>query len=423
MQFRHTVHAETRMDCQPGHMNLAVLDDRITALQLIIIGELSSDFAHKPPVDFLNDLINTRKQSLEDINRPFFQCLCKNRMIGVCKHLGYYAPCHIPAGTILINKNTHKLRNRYNRMSVIKLNDMQLRELGKIIAVARYKFSHQILQAGRREEILLLQTQGFSARTIIIRIQYTADVFGIDLTFHRAVILHVVEQLQVKAVGGFGFPQAQRIHRIGVIAYDRHIIGNSRHFFGVLQIKAVMSVRCLSVHDVAAETYGHRLIAALNFPRVTVTQPAVRILHLITVDNALLEHTVFIPDAVAVSRIVKRGKTVKETGCKPAEAAVAKTGIRLLILKQVIVQVHVAQNFLHFFLYARIDHIVAQRTSHKKFCGKIVYLTHRTFFILMPGSHPFFHDDGHNRRGHRIIQIVLACMHDIFTVLLAQTPG
>src|SRR5699024_12739808 len=42
----------------------------------------SSDLLlNKSPVDLFNDLVNTRKQFREQLNRPFFQSFCHNGMV------------------------------------------------------------------------------------------------------------------------------------------------------------------------------------------------------------------------------------------------------------------------------------------------------------------------------------------------------
>ena len=99
-----------------------------------------------------------------------------------------------------------------------------------------------------------------------------------------------------------------------------------------------------------------------------MSKPVVRIFNLIAVLNLLLEHTVAVADSVTVSRIVKRCKGIKETGCKTAKTAVTKTCIRFLILNHIIINVHSLKDFLNLRRNFRIDKVVAQGTSHKEFC-------------------------------------------------------
>lgn len=73
-----------------------------------------------------------------------------------------------------------------------------------------------------------------------------------------------------------------------------------------------------------------RHIEPLNLPRVAKQQPVVRLLVLEPRLDALAEHSVLVPDAVAPRGQVGGGHGVEEASCQAAEAAVAERRVSLL---------------------------------------------------------------------------------------------
>lgn len=67
-----------------------------------------------------------------------------------------------------------------------------------------------------------------------------------------------------------------------------------------------------------------------ELPRVEV-QPVVRDLHLIPVDDLLLEDAIPVPQSVAPGGVVQRRQGVQETCRQAAEATIPKRGIMLLL--------------------------------------------------------------------------------------------
>ena len=124
VQSCNTVYRVACSDCQVCHLHLSVVDDRHLA-DLLLVARISSlDLLHKAAVDLFDDLVYTRKQSGEQLDRPFFQCLSHDRMVRVSTGLCRYLPCLVPSKSFLIQKDTHQLCNCYGRMGIVELEGM-----------------------------------------------------------------------------------------------------------------------------------------------------------------------------------------------------------------------------------------------------------------------------------------------------------
>ena len=306
-------------------------------------------------------------------------------------------------------------------MGVVELDDVVLRELRKISADRHNKVMYKILQGCRSKEVLLTETQLFSHWSVVVRIKNAADVLRVVLPFDSALVLHVVEELKVKAVRTRRLPETECIDGIVAEPDDRHIIRSGSDFFRVLQIEPVLSVRCLSVFDFTAEFDGYCKVASLYFPRITVAEPVVRIFNLLAVFDVLLEHTVFIADSVSVARILQRCKAVEETGSKTSKTTVAQTCIRLFILDDIEIDAHTLQDFDNQIFYLCINEVVAQCTSHEEFRTQVVQLFCRFFLINTASFHPLRHDDFKRTRTYSVKQVMLRRLAYVFAVLPAET--
>ena len=96
------------------------------------------------------------------------------------------------------------------------------------------------------------------------------------------------------------------------------------------------------------------MLRALQLERIAVLQPVVRNLTLEAVLDLLLEHTVVIADAAAVSVVAARCERVEEAGGQSSETAVAESRIRLLVLKSVDVEAELLKSFAHAVILAKI---------------------------------------------------------------------
>ena len=195
MKLCNTVDRISAYDSQTSHMNLSVVDHCHLADFFLITRVLLSYLDQEAAVDLFYDLIDTRKKSGEQVNRPFFKCLCHNRMVRVCTGLCRNLPCLIPAKAFHIHQNSHQLRNSYGRVGIIQLEGNLLIQLRNII-VLFFIFCNCSLYACRNKEILLFQTQLFSFVMIIVRIQNLYDGFCKIFLLNGFVVITLVEGIQ-----------------------------------------------------------------------------------------------------------------------------------------------------------------------------------------------------------------------------------
>ena len=97
--------------------------------------------------------------------------------------------------------------------------------------------------------------------------------------------------------------------------------------------------------DIATEFHNFRILRSAQFERITIHQPVIGNLYLITVADLLLEHTITITDTAAICRISQRCQGIQETCCQTSQSTVTQCCIRLLVLDQVQIQSQFFQSF------------------------------------------------------------------------------
>ena len=143
----HTVDGETGYNRHMRHAHLIVPEDCHFSDLLFIARIFGADLLQETAVDLLDDLVNTRKQLREQIDRPFFQRLCHNRMVGIGTGLCGHFPCLLPGQAFHINEQPHQLRNGNRRMRIIHLDCHLLIKLFDVVVVL-FILRNQGLQAG-----------------------------------------------------------------------------------------------------------------------------------------------------------------------------------------------------------------------------------------------------------------------------------
>ena len=124
------------------------------------------------------------------------------------------------------------------------------------------------------------------------------------------------------------------------VAGNHDIAGHGHDIRSVDPFCPVLALIVDIAGDMAIEADREDRHPPLELPGRTVTQPVIRGLDLIAVDQLLVEKPVLIANAVAIGRNLQGGDRIHETGGQAAEASVAKS--RLL------------------FLVADLGHIIAQ---------------------------------------------------------------
>ena len=86
-------------------------------------------------VDFADDFGDAREQTVEDRHFPGFESFGQNSVVRVCEGLGDDCPGVFPAELVLVHEQAHEFRNSQNRVSVVQLDRVVLREVAQILAV------------------------------------------------------------------------------------------------------------------------------------------------------------------------------------------------------------------------------------------------------------------------------------------------
>ena len=401
---------------QMCHLNLSVVDNRHLANLLLIARILRLNLQDKTAVDLFDDLVYTRQQSGEQLDRPFFQCLCHDGVVRISTGLRRYLPCLIPAKSFLIQKDTHQLCDCYSRMGVVQLECCLLIEFTDIF-MALLIFFNCCLYTCRDEEVLLLQTQFLTCIVIIIRIKDIDDVLCQILLLNSLLIITLIEGIKMEIIDCLCIPYTQGVDDVVVVAEHRNIIWNRAYRLVALLNKIVSLVLLIILHThIATEFYDLRILRTAQLKRVAILEPVIRYFHLITILDFLLEHTITVTDTAAVCRISKRCKRIEEARCQTAKAAVSKCSIRLLILNHIEVKAHLIQRFLYFLICTQVDQIISKRTPHQKLHGHVINRLRIIDLILLLRCQPVIDDIILHRIGNSLKQLLLCCFFDCFPV-------
>ena len=416
MKLCNTVDRIAAYDSQTGHMNLSVVDDCHLANFLLITRVLLSYLDQEAAVDLLYDLIDTRKKSGEQVNRPFLECLCHDGVVGVCAGLCGDLPCLIPAKAFHVHEDSHQLRNGYGRVSIVQLEGNLLIQLCDII-VMFFIFCNCSLYACRNEEILLFQTQLFSFVMVVVRIQNLYDGFCKVFLLNRFVVITFVEGIQGEVLNSLCIPDGQRVYNIVVVSYDWHIVRNCvyRLIIFLYEVYASGSLIILLCY-VSAKFYFFCVFRAFQLEWIAVFQPVVRYFYLITVADLLFEHTVFITDTAAVCRISQCSQGIQEACCQTAKTAVSKRRISLLVLQKVQVQFHLIKSFLYLFVCSQVNQVISQRTSHQELHGHIVQNLRILLIHCFLGFQPVVNNNVFYCVADCLVNFLLGSLFQIFSV-------
>ena len=415
VQSCHAVDRITGCDREMRHLNLPVVDDRHLADLFLIARIHLLDPCHKSAVDLLNDLIYTGKQSGEKLDRPLFQRLCHDRMVGVRAGLGCHFPRLIPGKVILIHQDSHKLCDRNSRMRIVELEGYFLIELADIVMLAHILIYRLLNRCGDKE-VLLLETKLLARIVIVVRIKHLDNISGKILLLNRLLVIALVKGIKLEAVYRLCIPDTERVDKAVAVTYDRHIIRDRADSLIALLLEVAASVLIHVDIDIAAEPYFLRILRSSQFKRVSVLEPVVRHFHLITVADLLLEHTVAITDTAAVRRVVQRCQGIEEAGCQSSQTAVSKRCIRFLILHHVDIYAKFIQCLCHLLVSLKIDHVIAKRTTHQKFHREVVHHFRILFLKFFLGSQPLVYHRILDRVGHRLKNLLIGRLLQRFAV-------
>ncbi len=156
----------------------------------------------------------------------------------------------------------------------------------------------------------------------------------------------------------------------------------------------------------AVELDAAGMLGPFQLPGVALAQPVIGLLDLAAVLDALAEHAVLVADAVAHHRQLQGGATIEEAGRQPAEAAVAETGVVLVVDQLFQFQAQPAQHRLGSLAQAEIEQRVVERATHQEFQRQVVGVFGALLLVGIAGVLPAFHQAVAQGEHQRLIGIV-----------------
>ena len=291
----------------------------------MVVGAVVGGVREKFLVDPENDFQVARQHVLHQRDRPGFQRLGHQGVVGVGEGLAAQGPGVGPAHAVLVAEHAHQLRDRDRGVGVVEVNRHLVRQVGQR-RVFLQMAAQQILDRGGDKEVLLLEPQLATGRRAVVRVQDPRDVLVFVLGAGRARVVAGVEGAEVKVGRRHRLPQPQRADSVGAVAGNHHVIGLGGDLAGVPPQR--LAVR---VFDPAAKVHGVGDLGAGKLPGCAILQPGIGVLGLTAVLDVLREHAIFIADAVAKRRQAQGRHGVEKAGRQTAQATVAQGGIGLLL--------------------------------------------------------------------------------------------
>ena len=228
------------------------------------------------------------------------------------------------------------------------------------------------LQGRGHQEVLLGQAQELALVVVVGGIEHLGDDLGAGGLLHGLEILALGEQVHVEGGGLHGLPQPEHVHALAVIPGHHHVVGHRPDLPVVVVGDGALAV-LPGLVDLTAQTDVEGLVGPGNQPRGPLVHPAVGQLHLVAVDDALLEQAVLIADGEPGGRIVQRGQGVHEAGRQTSQTAVAQAWIRLHLVDFVQILPHGGESLPVFLLQAQVHQIVLQLPAHEEFHAQVVH--------------------------------------------------
>ena len=355
MQSRYTVNGVGTVDRHPGHLYLTIGKDGQTVNKLGIhthLEELSTLLV----VDALDDLEDSREQEAEDIAVPLLQSLSHDGVVGVSKCMTNDLPCIFPLHAVLINEDTHELRNTDNRVCIVKLDAVELGKLTEIVAINSLVVSYDILQGCGYEEVLLTYTEYFTVVRCIIRIKHTEDiVYAVSLD--NSVIKTLgVKEIEVEFLSRLALPKAQTVYVMCSITCDRHV-ARDRPYVKVIKV------------------YADLILISRDNERITILHPGIRMFSLEAVLECLTEQTITVKDTVTCHREIQSCTGIKEAGCQTAETAVTERCIGFFFEKICQVNAEALHSLNSLLVDTEVYEVIQHGTANQELSGEVMGLT------------------------------------------------
>ena len=401
------VHVLGRDDAHIGHADHLLglfLDEGHPRLHAVVVDVARGDLAEEDEVDLVDDLEVAREELFEQLHGPAFERLGHERVVGVVEDARGDLPRLVPGVVVDVDEDPHHFGDGEGGVRVVELDDDGVLEVLEVVSCVP-EARENVLKRGGDEEILLFETELLALVVVVVRVEHAGDVLvqaGLEV---GADVVSLVELREVESVERFGGPQAERVHGVVAVAWDRGVVGHGLHVLRVDPSAAVRVGVVADLLDMAAELDDAGELGTADLPRVAAAEPVVRLLDLVAVLDDLLEDAVVVADAVAERRKLQRGHGVQETGRETSETAVAEAGVDFLVADFVDVEPEFRHRFGGFLFHAQVDHGVAERASDQELKRDVVDDAGLLFFVFVAGGDPVAHHEVADGQRQRVVAI------------------
>ena len=167
---------------------------------------------------------------------------------------------------------------------------------------------------------------------IVVRIQDLHNILGKILLLYRLVIVASVKRIQLEVHDRLRIPDTKGIYHMVIVSHDRVVVRYGQYRLIILLNEMGSAFFVILYPDISAKAHFLCVFGPAKFKGIAILEPVIRLLHLISIFNLLLKHSVMITYATAICRIAKGCQRIQEAGRQTAKAAVSKSRIRLLVL-------------------------------------------------------------------------------------------
>ena len=358
-------------DRQSGHTNLALsgfLDHARAANSLLVARKARANCVEKAAIDLVDDIQMARQQRLEPGERPFFQRLGQQCMIGVGQSSLRQIPRLIPPEMPIVEQDPHQFRNRHRRMGIVELNCYVIRKCAPI-GVAFTEAPHQIGERASHQKVLLDKAQRLPQGCRIVGIQHAGQGLGGESSGESCREITAAEFLKIEIAGSSGGPQPQGVDVLAAIARYGTIERDTDH--GRRPARDGAQGPSLQFER-AVEPDLHRFVRPRDLPRVATTQPVIRLLLLPAVQDGLLEHAVLVAQSITHRRQLHRRHRIEKARREPPEPAIAETGIGLLLEQAQPIEAPAIGCTLDERIEQQVGDVVGERPADQKLHRQII---------------------------------------------------
>ena len=253
-------------------------------------------------------------------------------------------------------------------MRVVELNGDLVGQRGPIIAGGA-EAADEVGQRAGDEKVFLKESQTFALRRVIVGIQHARDRLGGERFGQRADEIAAAELGEVEIIRRLDGPQAQRVDGFAAIADHGPVIRNADQRRRPPFDDAQRAVANLERH---VELHFHGFVGPRHFPRIGPGEPVVGLFGLPAVADALPENAVVVAQAIAHAGNAEGRHRIEKTRRQPAQAAVAETGVRLLLDDLERIELVMFGELLRIRVKPKIGDVVGQGAAEQKFHREVI---------------------------------------------------